>query len=148
MTRKVKAKGHVPANEERGELALTLDGIEMVLRPTWEAITAFETATGKGLMQLAQEGSDLKLTLGETVQIATECIRAWGRATEDKNAALAKSSRIGELILDSDGGFQAALVTVAAMLALATTGGYTAAGKPKAAPMMTGTTTTDPNGAA
>src|SRR3546814_8479413 len=44
-----------PHVEERGELALMLDGQDMVLRPSYEAIDAFEKATGKGLLMLARD---------------------------------------------------------------------------------------------
>jgi len=127
-----------PAIEDRGEIAITLDGVEMVLRPTFEAITAFEASTGKGLMVLAEEAVARRLTLGEVVQIATESIRAWGRATQNRDASGAQSGRIAELILDSPEGFAGALQAVGSMLALAATGGYTAMGEVKAATKATG----------
>lgn len=132
------------ANEHRGEIALAIDGARMVMRPSFEAIVAFEGATGKSLMQLAQQGIDHKLSLAEVAQIATETIRAWGRANNDRNASGASAERIAELILDAPGGYRDALLAVGAMLALAATGGYTAKGEPKAA---TGMTTSAPNAA-
>jgi hypothetical protein len=128
-----------PANEKRGEVVLVLDGAEMVLRPSYEAIEAFEGLTGKGLLELAREALSNKLRLGETAQIVTECVRAWGRATGTKSMQGVNSGRIAELILESDGGFIVALQTVAGMLAMATTGNYTSAGELKAG---TATTTT------
>lgn len=136
--RKPKAEAPMrPANEERGEIALTLDGAQFVLRPTFEAISAFELATGKGLLQLAQESLRGSLYLSEVAQIATECIRAWGRATGQKSAQGVNAARVAELILEAEGGFVDAVKTISAMLSLASTGGYTAQGEVKA----TGTTT-------
>jgi hypothetical protein len=125
-----------PPIEERGELTLALDGQDLVLRPSFEAIAAFEEQTGKGLLELAREGIAGKLRLGEAAQIACECVRAWGRATGAKAMQGVNAGRVAELILESPGGFQAALTTIAGMLAMATTGGYTSQGEVKA-----GTTT-------
>ena len=86
MARKPKiAEATRPPSEERGELALILDAAVMVLRPSHEAIESFELATGKGLIELANGSISGKLRLGEVAQIATECIRAWGRATGSKS---------------------------------------------------------------
>lgn len=120
-----------PITEERGELSLMLDGADMGLRPSYEAIQAIETTLGRGLVDLARDGIAGKLSLSETAQIATECIRAWGREVEDKGAAGANSVRVAKLILDSDGGLYGAQKTVSAMLSLAVTGGYNSAGEMK-----------------
>src|SRR3546814_10273886 len=111
-----------PHVEERGELALMLDGQDMVLRPSYEAIDAFEKATGKGLLMLARDSLNGALTLAETAQIACECIRAWGRANDDRGSAGANTQRIAELIMESDGGLRTALSTISAMMALAVNG--------------------------
>ncbi|MDX3908423.1 MAG: GTA-gp10 family protein [Sphingobium sp.] len=125
--------------QARGELSLRIDGGEMGLRPSFEAITAFERETGKGLLLLAREALSGSLTLGETAQIACQCIRAWGRDTGSIGAKGARADRIAELILESDGGIREALATVAGLLSLAATGGYSAKGEAKAATMETGT---------
>lgn len=126
-----------PANVDRGEVSLHLDGVEMVMRPTQEAILAFEGATGKGLPQLATQGVAGTLTLGEMAQIAAECIRAWGRATNNQGFAGSTAANVAGLILEAPGGMRAAMEPIGGMLAMAYTGEYTAAGKLKAA---TGTT--------
>jgi hypothetical protein len=126
-----------PNVTERGELSLTLDGVDMIMRPTYEAIEAFEAATDKGILQLAHESLNRKLKLGEIAQIACECIRAWGREVENKDAAGANPKRIGNLILDAPGGVLEAAKTVGAMLSLASTGNYTAMGEVKAGTTMT-----------
>lgn len=135
-----------PHVEERGELALSLDGQTMIMRPTFEAIHAFEVSTGKGLLQLAQEALNRTLPLFELAQVVTECVKAWGRATKSASAQGANAPRVAELILESEGGFYAALNTVAGMLALATTGGYTAQGELKAGTTTMTTTSAVPAG--
>lgn len=117
---------------ERGEIALPLGGMDYVLRPSHEAIEEFQALTGKGLMQLTRDALQGSMTTGECAQIATECIRAWGRATNKASAIGVNAPRVSELILESDGGFHAAITTVAGMLSLASTGGYTAQGELKA----------------
>ena len=128
-------EGRTP-NTERGEIALKLEGEMLVLRPTYEAIEAFEASTGKGMLQLAREAVTGTLRVAEMAQIAAECVRAWGRATENRSAQGVNATRIAELILESDEGVHGAMRTIGAVLALASTGGYTAKGEPKA-----GTTT-------
>lgn len=137
--RKPKAEAPVrAANEERGEITLVLDGADFVLRPSHEAIMAFEEATGKGLLQLARDAISGVLRTAEVAYIAAECIRAWGRATGQKSAQGVNAPRIAELIQESELGVRGAMDTIAAVLALASTGGYTAQGEVKA----TGTTKT------
>ncbi|MBY0583266.1 MAG: gene transfer agent family protein [Sphingomonas sp.] len=127
-----------PESEERGEVAITLDGERMVLRPSYEAIEAFEAGTGKALIVLAQLAATRSLSLVECSIVACECIRAWGRATNNRGMAGANSRRIAELILDSDGGVMEAMSSLTAVLALAATGKYTASGELK--PVTTKTT--------
>jgi hypothetical protein len=67
------------ANEVRGELSLKLaDGVEYVLRPSHEAIVAFEAETGRGLFDLSRSADTGMLTSSEAAIIATHCIRAHG----------------------------------------------------------------------
>lgn len=120
-----------PHATERGEIALPLGGVDYVLRPSHEAIEAFQAVTGKGLMQLARDALQGSMTTGECAQVATECIRAWGRATKKASAIGVNAPRVSELILESDGGFHEAIITIAAMLSLASTGGYTSQGELK-----------------
>ena len=133
-----------PANVERGEIVLNL-GDEYVMRPSYEAIAAFEDALGKGLFDIASDAINHRLRLNETAVIATECIKAWGRATGAPASMQAfNPKKIAGLILESDGGYKVALEQVAMMLAMACTGGYTATGEVKAAT----TTTIEEAGAA
>ena len=131
-----------PAVEERGELSLSLAGMAMGLRPSYEAITAYEDEMGRGSVSLANEALAKRLKLGEVAQIATHCIRAFGQETGSKDMAGATAQRIAKLILDSDGGIITATGTLAAMLSLVVTGGYDSAGNLKASTMTTMKTVT------
>lgn len=126
-----------PASEERGEVSLVLDGATMALRPTYEAIVAFEASTGKGLLELARAAIEGKMPLADLSQVVTECVRAWGRATEQPSIAASNAVRIGQLIAEADGGMARVLGIVSGVLSMAVTGNFTASGEVKA-----GTTTT------
>ncbi|MDO7843455.1 hypothetical protein [Sphingomonas immobilis] len=128
---KAASKPAAPIVEDRGEFSLVLDGATYGLRPSYEAIEAVEAATGQGLIDLARAGLAAKLSLAVTSQVATEFIRAWGRANGDKGASGANAPRIAKLILNSDGGFHAALQTLSGVLSLAVTGGFDAEGEMK-----------------
>jgi hypothetical protein len=131
-----------PAIEDRGEYNLNLAGAVMGLRPSYEAIDAIEKTLGRGIIDLAQTAIAAKLSMGDTAQIVCECVRAWGRETQDKGAEGANAVRIGQLIYDAPGGCYAVQKTVAGMLSLVVTGGYTSAGELK--PSTTKTTTENP----
>ena len=125
------------ANEDRGELAVTLDGTRMVLRPTFEALSEVEQTLDRGLVDLARDALGARLKLADTAQIVGAFVRAWGRAVENKNAAGANAGRIARLIVDSDGGLYEVLKTVAKVLSVAVTGGYNSAGELKPSTMTT-----------
>jgi hypothetical protein len=121
------------ANDTRGEISLELDGTEYVLRPSFEAIKAFEDGTGKkGVFLLGRMAEEDQLTLGDASVIVAECIKAHGRAIGDNAMAAVNAQRIGELIMASDGGFLIAMKKIALLLWMATTGGYTGSGEVKA----------------
>lgn len=124
---------------DRGEYSLMLAGVMMGLRPSYEAIDAVEKALGRGVLDVARDALAGRLSMGATAQIACECIRAWGREANDKGAAGSNPVRIGQLIYDSEDGLHGAQKTVAAMLSLVVTGGYSASGELK--PATTKTTT-------
>ena len=125
-----------PASEERGEVSLVLDGATMALRPSYEAIVAFEASTDKGLLELARAALEGKMRLADLSQVVTECIRAWGRATQQPSIAASNAVRIGQLIAEAEGGMARVLGIVSGMLSMAVTGNFTASGEVKA-----GTTT-------
>ncbi len=130
-----------PAVEDRGELSLILAGTVFPLRPSYEAITAYEDDLGKGSVALANEALSKQMKLGAVAQIACHCVRAFGRDTGDKGMTGATPERIARLILDSDDGIMSATGTIAALLSLVVTGGYDSAGNLK--PTTTKTTETE-----
>ncbi len=117
------------ANATRGEITLALEGQPYVLRPSFEAIQAFETATGKSIIDLARSALAGALTTGDAAIIAAECIRAWGRANDDEATAHFNARRVGELMFEADDGVTGAMKAIAEVLAWAATGGYTAQGE-------------------
>ncbi len=120
------------ANKTRGEVSLELEGAEYVLRPSYEAISAFETQTNRSLIDLARAAGDGELKLSESAIIVTECIKAHGRAIDDKAMAAFNAARVGELILQADGGLLIAMKRLELLLFMAATGGYTGSGEVKA----------------
>lgn len=133
------------ANEVRGEVSLTLDGQEFVLRPSFEAIAAIKKKLGRSIQQLHDDCRNGALDV-ELATIATECIKAHGKAVNDPMIRGVKEERIGELIMESEGGFVIASASIALLLMLAATGGYTAKGEPKALPTTSPTTETPSEG--
>ena len=127
-----EAAAPVTANATRGELSITLDGAEYVLRPSFEAISAFEAATGKGIIQLARDADSGVLGTGALAQIVAETMRAQGRAIGDNVLAASQTKTVAGLIIESDGGVHRVMAIVAGLLAIAATGGYTASGELKA----------------
>ena len=120
------------AVETRGEVSLKLQGEEYTLRPSYEAIDAFEQQTGKGLIELGRAALEGRLTTREAAIIATECIKAWGRATENLAASHFNAKKVGEEMMDAEDGVAGAMHAVATVLAFAATGGYTKTGEVKA----------------
>lgn len=120
------------ANKTRGEVSLELEGQEYVLRPSFEAISAFEAQTNRSLIDLARAAGDGQLKTGEAAIIVTECIRAHGRAIDDKAMTAFNSARVGELILQADGGLLIVTKRLELLLFMAATGGYTGSGEVKA----------------
>lgn len=142
------------ANELRGEVSIDLDGMPFVLRPSYEAVLACETATGKGLLQLTAEADAARLTLGEVRKLVTEFVRAWGKsnpfegkADEDlggdeidlraslRIAGSLSEKRVGELIFGD--GIMKAMARLAIVLARAASGGCLPSGEPRPAGTMT-----------
>lgn len=120
------------ANKTRGELTLSLEGVDYILRPSYEAILAFEEQTGTGIRRLADSAAKGDLTSKEVAIIATECMRAQGRAVDDKMMAAFNINRVHQLLMEADGGFVEVMLGLSVMLILATTGGYTSQGEIKA----------------
>jgi hypothetical protein len=64
----------IAANPVRGEASLKLNGVELVLRPSFAALVAAEEELGPlfGLVERAAEG---QLRLSETVALLWHCLR-------------------------------------------------------------------------
>jgi hypothetical protein len=121
------------ANKVRGEIELMLDGTPFVLRPSYQAIEAFQSDTGRGLLDLARRADAGDLTTSEIAAVATRCIQAEGRERKDQNLIGVNSRKVGELIVSAPGGIVLALRQLAVLLFNASTGGYTPSGEVKAA---------------
>ncbi len=118
---------------DRGELMLVIDGQPYGLRPSYDAIETIETMLGRGLVDVAGDAINSRLKLGELAQVATECIKAWGRANGRPDTANFNAKRVARLIIDADGGLLTAMRKVGQLLTLAVTGGYDSEGNPKPA---------------
>jgi hypothetical protein len=122
----------------RGVIELELDGAKYPLRPSYDAILAFEAQTGRALMDLAEAAGLGRLNTSEIAVIVTECIRETGRASDDKVMANVNQRRIGELIIAE--GQLIVLKRLELMLYLAASGGISASGELKARPTKTQST--------
>lgn len=128
------------ANAARGDITVTLEGVDYVMRASFQAIGEMETATGKTLFELARAAEDGRLSLAELGEIVSACIRAHARSENDTDLAKVKAARISALIYAEVGGvLLIAKQAVTPMLFLAVTGGYDAQGFRR--PMTTMATT-------
>lgn len=119
-----------------GEITITLDA-DYVLRPSYAAISAIEEATGESIIALANRAANGVLKLKDSAIIATEMLKAWGReagegSSPDQRAA-SKFGAEGVAKLIYEQGLPGINARLAIVLIAAATGGYTAAGKAKAA---------------
>jgi hypothetical protein len=117
------------ANEARGELSLSLEGVEYGLRPSYTAQEAVETALGKSIEELAMAADRGRLLLVETATIAGEFIREWGRQTGDKGVAAFNDRRLKEVIVEEGSMIVSRRLGIA--LYMAVSGGVTATGEVK-----------------
>jgi len=121
----------------RGEVTITLDGAEYVMRPTYEAIQAIEEKTGMGLLGLLNVVCNGEMPLKKLAIIVTELIKAWGKAAGEnadpiqRGAAGSNADKVANLIYEA--GMSAAMGRVSVVLAGALSGGVTASGEWKPA---------------
>lgn len=66
--------GANPANEARGECALRVNGCDLVLRPSFQALVAAEAELGS-LFALVERAAEGKLGFGELVALFWHCLR-------------------------------------------------------------------------
>lgn len=117
----------------RGEVTVTLDGAQHVLRPSFEAVQAIEEKTGTGLVALLNSVANGTAPSRTLAVIVTELVKAWGRAGGadadpiQRAAASANADRIGKLIYEA--GQDGVMARVSVVLMGALTGGVTASGE-------------------
>ncbi|MHA0317618.1 gene transfer agent family protein [Sphingomonas melonis] len=63
-----------PANEARGECAVRVNGCDLVLRPSFQALVAAEAELGP-LFELVERAAAGKLGFGELVALFWHCLR-------------------------------------------------------------------------
>jgi len=126
--------GGTTANARRGEQTVMLEGVEYVMRPSFAAIEAIETKTGKALAELMILATAAKLKGVEIAVIVTECVKAdlrqRGRGAE---ADMWQERRVAELLMDAEGGLFKMITDLVGFLKAAATGEYTSKGELKAA---------------
>jgi hypothetical protein len=124
-----------------GQLTVDLDA-EYTLRPSRQAISNIEKALGKALPQLTVQCGSLALPVEELGICIAELMKAYAVFDPDAGTVYKapNPAKIADLI------YEHGPVDTARRLAIiftgALTGGYTAAGEPKAAGMMTEPTLT------
>lgn len=121
------------ANRERGEIAIELEGVPHVLRPSYEALVAIEAKAGRSIELLAEAAGDGALSLREAAVVVTECVRAQGKAVGDQSLQHYNEDRVGALIAEA--GKLVIVRHLQLLLFLAATGGYVASGEPKPLPV-------------
>lgn len=117
------------ANEERGEVTISLEGVDYGMRPSFEAIERIERTLGRSLTDLARAANAGGLTLRETAEIVTACIAAYGKSEDQPQLAAFKPERVAGLLFVE--GVSKAFPRVAILLFAALTGGVDASGKLK-----------------
>ena len=132
----------VEANEERGEVSILLGGMELVLRPSHDAIRRIEAGTKKNVVQLAMAAENHTMLSDEAAIVVTAMIRAWG----GPGGKGANADKVGRLIYDA--GLIEVLPRLSMVLQLAATGGCSPDGKLKAGELTAPATTGEVVGAA
>ncbi|HEX2594805.1 MAG TPA: GTA-gp10 family protein [Rhizomicrobium sp.] len=130
MTRVAKkTAGAAPsrsANRTRGEYTLTLGGRPYLLRPSFSAQVAIETALDKSYFELAAAAQVAALRIDHASVIVTELVNAGAEDPMDKISA----ERAGEMIYEA--GMPSIAPVLAVLLIDALSGGRTASGEAKA----------------
>ena len=112
------------ANEDRGEVSIVLGGMEMILRPSHDAIRRMEKGTGKSVVVLAMAADESTMLSDEAAIVTTALIRAGGTSTSAKSA---NADKVGRLIYEE--GLMTVMPRLSMVLGLAATGGCTADGR-------------------
>ena len=83
-------------NKGRGEVKLEVGGRSFILRPSFELMTAIETATDKSVAELI-------VGLGSTTKLTDLVTVLWVAATRSKNRDVPPIEKLGEQILGEFG---------------------------------------------
>lgn len=118
------------ANEERGEFDIELGGVTYAMRPSWEAVEAFERAIGHASQRLYALAAAGDLQLSDSATIVTECIRAWGKSTGDRAVQAFRVEKVKPLLHEA--GTLIVNKRLSLMLFLSITGGLDSKGERKA----------------
>lgn len=132
------------ANAERGEVMVELDGVDHVLRPSFEAQVAIERQCGRSIELLAQAAGEGSMSIEEAAIVVTECVKAYGKATGEASLTGYTATRVGECIIET--GKLGIVKRLELLLYLAANGGYRASGEVRTLPTMadlTGSADTD-----
>lgn len=117
-----------------GHVPVSLEGVEYVMRPSWEAIMSIEKQTGKTLLELSANGSTC-LSLSDLSVCVCEMMHAQGKvcASDDPLATTYRhctTANIAKLIMKEsiyNVNFRVSIVLMGAI-----TGAYDETGEPQA----------------
>ena len=62
-------------NLHRGEVEITLDGVNRAMRPTFESLATIENRTGQGIVELAQHFSEGRFGVQDLTAIVSLGVR-------------------------------------------------------------------------
>lgn len=119
----------VDANPVRGEHELPLGAKTYLLRPSYAAISAIESKTGRALPELVGMGNSGAMPLSVAGIVGAALIRA-GAGDKDAMTRGVSAERIAEMIFEQ--GLPGAIARLTLCLLDAATGGRTASGEAKA----------------
>ena len=114
------------ANPYRGEVAVTLDGQEYTLRPTFAAMVEIERGTGMGFPELTAR----MLTGKYTVEQLAAVLAAGLNAARDPKAPPYKLADVGELMFKTGISNPAMIESIGAFLGACANGGVSSDGAP------------------
>lgn len=134
------------ASATRGEIAVTLEGAELVLTPSFQAIDEIETQTGQTLRELVAAAERGRMSLRTVGIVLAACVRASARAGKAKeHYAQVKAESMASLAYAEDGGVLLVIRHhLVPLLMVALTGGYTAQGFRKPQTGQSSPPTSDP----
>lgn len=92
MTGAAASSAPAAINRERGEVAITLGGVEYCLRPTFQALAEIESRAGVGLMKLANRFGTADFGIKDLIAVLEPAIEAGGvKPPADLGALIAEA---------------------------------------------------------